>query len=379
MHFESEVTNMHRVLQYIGSLNRGGAQSAILNLYHEIDRREWQFDFVDHDFHSGELDEEIKSMGGCIYHLPSLEDAGPYHFVSNWKSFLSLHDEWNVIHSHMRTTASLMLPVAKNAGLATIVHSHSTRNDGGIKAAFKDVLQYPIRFESDFFVACSSEAGRWLFGERAFNSDQYLYLPNAIDVDKYAFNEGKRSSLRSQLGLVGKLVLGHVGRLHESKNHEFLIDVFGEFKKRCPNSVLLLVGGGPLRQQIENLIASKGLTDSVLLLGNRSDVPELLQVMDVFVFPSKWEGLPVSVVEALASGLPCYISDTLTHDVDICEAVIRLPIDDPKLWADSISLSGRVDAKHYIEASGFDIHNSARKLLELYRKADSLANERKRR
>lgn len=368
---------MRRVLQYIGSLNRGGAQSAILNLYREIDRREWQFDFVDHDSSAGELDDEIRAMGGHIYHLPALEETGPFHFVSNWKSFFSSHYEWNVIHSHMRTTASFMLPVAKSAGLATIVHSHSTRNDGGIKAAFKDMLQYPIRFESDFFVGCSSEAGRWLFGERAFNSDRYLYLPNAIDIDKYAFDENIRSRLRGQLGLDGKLVFGHVGRLHESKNHGFLINVFKELKKKYPNSILLLVGDGPLHGQIECTIEAEGLTDSVVLLGNRSDVPELLQAMDAFVFPSKWEGLPVSVVEALASGLPCYISDTLTHDVDICNAVTRLPIDNPGLWADSISLPCRINARHDIESAGFDIHGSARKLLDLYERAERLASERK--
>lgn len=368
---------MRRVLQYIGSLDRGGAQSAILNLYKEIDRNEWQFDFVTHDKASGDLESLVWSYGGRVFHLPSLESSGLFRFVSNWSSFFSDHDEWHVLHSHMRSTASLVLPVAKKAGLATIVHSHSTRNDGGIKAVVKAALQYPIRFESDYFVGCSSEAGRWLFGERAFNSGRYLYLPNAIDIDRYIFNQKSRSRLREQLGLDGKLVFGHVGRLHESKNHGFLIDVFKGLKKKYPNSVLLLVGDGPLRSQIECAIKSEGLTDSIILLGNRSDVPALLQVMDVFVFPSKWEGLPVSVVEALASGLPCYISDTLTHDVDICDAVTRLPIDDPGVWTDSISLPCRINARHDIEAAGFDIHDSARKLVDLYVRAERLASERK--
>lgn len=368
---------MRRVLQYIGSLDRGGAQSAILNLYKEIDRNEWQFDFVTHDKACGDLEPLVCSYGGRVFHLPSLESAGLFKFVSNWSSFFSDHDEWRVLHSHMRSTASLVVPVAKKAGLATIVHSHSTRNDGGIKTVVKAALQYPIRFESDYFVGCSSEAGRWLFGERAFNSDRYLYLPNAIDIDRYAFDENMRSSLRGQLELDGKLVFGHVGRLHESKNHGFLIQVFKELKKKYPNSILLLVGDGPLHGQIECTIKAEGLTDSVVLLGNRSDVPELLQAMDAFVFPSKWEGLPVSVVEALASGLPCYISDTLTHDVDICNEVTRLPIDDPRLWADSITIPFRIDAKRDIEAAGFDIHDSARKLVDLYEKADRLANERK--
>ena len=370
---------MRRILQYIGSLDRGGAQSAIMNLYDEIDRGEWQFDFVTHDARSGELELKVKELGGRVYHLPALEEAGPSGFVSGWRRFLSEHDEWQVLHSHMRSTSALVLPFAKKEGMSTIVHSHSTRNDGGAKALVKAALQYPVRFQADFFVGCSSEAGRWLFGKRAFESDRYLYLPNAIDLSRYCFNESRRAAARARLGIEDKIVFGHVGRLHESKNHEFLLEVFEGLRQRFPNSILLLVGDGPLHGHIESMVEEKGLGDSVLMLGDRSDVPDLLQAMDTLLFPSKWEGMPVSVVEALASGLPCYISETITHDVDICDDVKRLPTDDPDVWVDAVNPEGRVNDAKEIKAAGFDIHDSAKSLVKLYEKAERLAKERKRR
>lgn len=370
---------MRRILQYIGSLDRGGAQSAVMNLYGEIDRAEWQFDFVTHDEGIGEFEPKVKALGARVYHLPSFEKIGPTRFADMWKTFLSEHSEWHVLHSHMRSTAALVVPIAKRAGMATIVHSHSTHNDGGAKMIVKALLQYPIRFQADFLVGCSSEAGRWLFGKRAFKSNRYVYLPNAIDLDRYCFDEEKRAAMRAELGIGDRLVFGHVGRLHESKNHDFLIEVFSGLRERFPSSVLLLVGDGPLRAHIEELIEEGGLGGSVLMLGDRPDVPNLLQAMDAFLFPSRWEGLPVSVVEALACGLPCYISDTITHDVDICEDVRRLSIGDASAWVGSVVPKGRIDGRKAIKAAGFDIHDSARTLLGLYERAERLAEGRRRR
>lgn len=370
---------MERILQYIGSLNRGGAQSAVMSLYGELDHAKWQFDFVTHDKGAGDLRPKVEALGARVYHLPSLEEVGPARFAGEWRAFLAEHPDWRVLHSHMRSTAAFVLPVAKKAGMATIVHSHSTHNDGGAKAFVKAALQYPIRFQADFYVGCSSEAGRWLFGRRAFESDRYVYLPNAIDLDRYRFDGERRAAMRAELGISDRLVFGHVGRLHESKNHDFLIEVFSGLRERFPGAVLLLVGDGPLRSHLEALIKEKCLEGLVLMLGDRPDVPDLLQAMDAFLFPSKWEGLPVSVVEALASGLPCYISDTITHDVDICDDVVRLPIEDASAWVEAVKPRNRVDYTEEIKAAGFDIHDSARTLVGLYEKAERLAEGRRRR
>ena len=205
-----------------------------------------------------------------------------------------------------------------------------------------------------------------MFGPRVCASSKYLYLPNAIDVSEYAFNKTARDNLRRELGLENVYLFGHVGRLHEAKNHKFLIKVFVELKKKYENSALVLVGDGPLRGEIESAIKELNMEDSILMLGDRSDVPVILSAFDSFLFPSQWEGLPVSVVEALAAGLPCYVSDSITHDIDISDRVKRLPIDSERAWLEGVSLDERKDVTDRIVRHGFDIRQSVRTLMSLY-------------
>ena len=260
------------------------------------------------------------------------------------------------------------------------MHSHSTSNGTGASATIKNLLQYPVRFETDYLISCSHEAGEWLFGKKACQSDRYLYLPNAINLDTYRFDASRRERYRRELGLNGCTVFGHVGRLNTAKNHRFLIEAFALIHQRNESAKLLLVGDGELREEISGLIRDAGLSGCVLMLGDRSDVPSLLQAMDVFLFPSLWEGLPVTVVEALASGLPCYVSDAITHDIDICDEVVRLPIDDVGVWADKVGgivRPGRVDAIEDVRRSGFDITSSVRTLTSVYEDALRIAGKRK--
>ena len=368
---------MERILQYIGSLDSGGAQSAIMSLYETLDRQRYQLDFITHQRGETDMGRAITALGGRTFYIEPFTGGNLRSFRRSWASFFERHPEYGVIHSHMRSTASLVVPIAKKAALATIVHAHSMSNGSGAVAAVKDMLRLPIRKQADFLVACSSEAGRWLFGEKACREDRYLYLPNAIDLRCYSFNEGWREEVQAGLGLSGRLVFGHVGRMHESKNHMFLLEVFARLRGRWPGSALLLVGDGPLCADVERRAIELGLGDDVLFLGNRPDVPALLSAMDVFLFPSKWEGLPVSVVEALASGLPCYVSDAVTHDVDICDAVHRLPIADPSVWAERVRPEGRANHAGAIKAHGFAIEDSAALLEELYSRAVNLAASRK--
>ena len=190
-----------------------------------------------------------------------------------------------------------------------------------------------------------------------------------MDVEKFRYNEATRRQYRQQLGIENKLVVGHVGRFHEAKNHSFLLESFARLQERKPDSVLLLVGDGELRGEIERKIAELGIGASVILTGNRSDVAELMQAMDLLAFPSKWEGLPVTVVEAQAAGLPCLISDKITHDVDLSPLVRRLPIDSPEVWARATAEpAARQDVRKNIAAAGFDIGESVQRLSGLYNK-----------
>ena len=287
-----------------------------------------------------------------------------------WKTFLSDHPEYKVIHSHVRSTASIYLKIATRFQRKTIIHSHSTSNGTGLSSLVKRILQYPLRHWADYLMACSNEAGRWLYGEKACKKENYLFLPNAIDISKYRFCEETRARYRAQLGLEECFVLGHVGRFHEAKNHLFLLELFRKVRDKKENARLLLVGDGELRPQIEEKIRELKLTDSVILTGSQSNVSDYLQAMDVFVFPSRWEGLPVTVVEAQAAGLPCLMSDTVTTDVDLSDLVHRLPITETAPWVSCLCDSSfeRMDVTKEIKQSGFDITDSTATLTEFYQK-----------
>ena len=356
-----------RILQVVGILNCGGAESMIMNLYRNIDREKVQFDFIVHANEEGMYDQEVKELGGEIYHCPRFTGRNIISYRKWWRKFFEEHPEYRILHSHMRSCAALYFSIASKAGVKTIIHSHSTSNGAGIQALVKNVMQLPLRYQADYLMACSNRAGIWLYGEKACNSNKYVFLPNAVDVEKYRMNEVIREQYRNNLNLENKLVFGHVGRFHESKNHPFLLKVFAEINKENPNAVLILIGDGELRGMIEETIKNLDLEKSVILLGLRRDVGELLQAIDVLLFPSVWEGLPVTVIEAQAAGVPCIISDNITKDVDITELVHRLPITDEKKWKD-LALSGmhRKDVSEKVKESGFDVKESAKMLAAFY-------------
>lgn len=359
---------MMRVLHMIGALEMGGSQALVMNLYRHMDRQRIQFDFVldhpDRDDYAG----EVKALGGRIYTMPGFHgNVGEVRRA--WDTFFTEHPEYRVLHSHVRSYASLYLPAAKKHGVKTIIHSHSTSNGSGFSALVKMGLQYPLRRQADVLMSCTREAGVWLFGEKACQSERFFLLPNAVDVEKFRYHEATRREYRQMLGIEDKLVVGHVGRFHEAKNHGFLLESFARLHEQKPDSVLLLVGDGELRGEIEKKIAELGIQASAILTGNRSDAAELMQAMDLLAFPSLWEGLPVTVVEAQAAGLPCLISDRITHDVDLSSLVRRLPIDNADIWARAMAEpAARQDVSEAIAAAGFDIGESVQRLSGLYNK-----------
>lgn len=357
-----------RVLQMVGSLNTGGSQSMVLNLYKNIDRNKIQFDFIIDEPEQTQYKSLIEEMGGKVYVLPKLNGFNVFKVKKAWKRFFKEHPEYKILHSHVRSYASIYIPIAKKFGLKTIIHSHSTSNGKGASSIIKKVLQRPLRRVADYLMACSTEAGEWLYGKKACKKDNYIFLPNAINVDLFAFDKKIREEYRKQLGLEGKFVIGHVGRLSEPKNHMFLLEVFKGVLEKRKDAVLLIVGEGELRSQIEQKIKDLDILSSVIALGSRSDVNNLYQAMDVFAFPSLWEGLPVTIVESQASGLTSFMSNRITKDVDLTELVQRLPIDNTAVWIDKLaSFDGeRVDVVQKIIDSGFEIKNTAQKITDFY-------------
>lgn len=360
---------MIRVLHMIGSLNVGGSQAMIMNLYRNIDRTKVQFDFVVDRHEELYYAKEIKKLGGIIYFATRFSENNILAVKNYWNNFFREHPNYKILHSHVRSYASIYLAIAKKHGVKTIIHSHSTSNGTGLKSIVKRCLQYPLRYQADYLFACSQIAGEWLYGEKAIKGDNYFILNNAINTRKYKVDLATRLRVREQLGVKNNFVFGHVGRLHEAKNHMFLLDLFKSIIKQKPESKLVIVGDGELREEIENKIAALELQKDVIMMGSRSDVPELLMAFDAFLFPSKWEGLPVTVVEAQAAELPCFVSDTVTKEVGISDLVHYLPIDKgTACWCDAIMKSdlNKHDVQKKIIEAGFDVQETARWLTDFY-------------
>lgn len=360
---------MIRVLHVLGALNRGGAETMVMNLYREIDRTKIQFDFIIHTTSHCDYTDEILQLGGKIYSVPKYCGYNHFQYIKSWKNFFHNHPEYKILHSHVRSTASLYLPIAKKYGLITIIHSHNTSCGKGLSAIVKKALQLPLRYQANYFFACSFEAGQWLFGNKIENNKNFIIIKNAIDSEQFSYSVEKRKIIRNEFNLSDScLVLGHIGRFHEQKNHLFLLNVFSEILRENPDSALLLVGDGKLKAYIDGLIKEMNLQGKVIMTGTRDDISTLLSGIDVFVLPSLFEGLPVVAIEAQASGAKCFLSDTITREVMITDRCAFLPIDNPQKWATSIINAdlSRSNTTDEIRNAGYDIKTTSKWLEDFY-------------
>lgn len=364
--------NSIRILHVLSTLDRGGIEAMIMNFYRNIDKKKIQFDFVIHKKEKCDYENEILSLGGKIYRFSKYNGKNHIKYKKEWNNFFENHKEYRIVHSHARSTASIYLRIAKKYERITIAHSHSTASRGNkLEQIIKNIMQFPIRNIADYFFACSNEAGKWLFGENIINNKNYKLIKNAIEVEKYTFNENKRQALRNQMNLTGKFVVGHVGSFTYPKNHKFLIEIFNEIYKKNKNSRLLLVGDGPLKLKIKNQIKNLNLKNKVKFIGVVPNVNDYLQVMDVFVFPSFFEGMPVSLIEAQASGLICLTSDTVTKESEILETSKYISLELKAIyWAEkAIKLyktNKREDTSLKIKETGYDIKEETKKLEDFY-------------
>lgn len=367
-----------RIVHNIASLHLGGSQAFVMNMYRNIDRSKVQFDFVVTPETKEGLYDEITNLGGKIFSCPRYKGTNHIQYNKWWDDFFNEHPEYKVIHGHVRSTASIYLKIAKRHGLVTIAHSHSTSNGNGISAIVKRIMQLPIRKQADYLFACSDKAGKWLYGEKAITQQNYYMIPNGVDLKRFEFDVNKRNQMRMTLGIKkDMMILGHIGRLSTPKNHKFLLNVFNKYHKINSNSKLLLVGDGELFDCIKEHIDKLNISDAVIMTGSKQNTEDYYQVMDIFVFPSLWEGLPVSVVEAQANGLQCLISDVITHDVDLTDLIQYLPLDE-ELWLGAIVEAHKkkrmgLTNENIQRLQPFDALTVANKLQEFYLKQDERA------
>lgn len=352
-----------------------------MNIYNNIDREKVQFDFIVTPEDKKDLYEQVEQMGGRVFVCPKYTGKNHFAYCKWWDSFFKEHPEYHVIHGHVRSTASIYLKIAKKNGLVTIAHSHSTSNGSGVSAIVKDMLQLPIRYTADYLFACSDKAGKWLYGEKATKQPNYRMIPNGVDLRRFAFCEEKRQQMRQGLGIAeDTFVLGHIGRITVPKNHRFLVELFAEYHKENPNSRLLLVGDGELFETLQQQCTQLGIRDAVIMAGSKTNTEDYYQAMDVFVFPSLWEGLPVSVVEAQANGLPCLLSDVITHDVDLTDQVKYLVLENEELWLGKLMEIQRkprsaTTIENMTKLQPFDATVVARNLQKFYLEQNERAKE----
>lgn len=358
-----------RVLHVVVNMNRGGAETLIMNLYRNIDREKVQFDFLVHK-NQGHYEEEILKLGGKIHRISYITDVGHFGYIKELNKFFHNHSDYKIVHAHMDSMSGLVLEAARNSGIPVrISHSHNTQNEGNILGRiYKQYIKTKIIPNATDLIACSEEAAKWLFGKKSLIA---LKLKNGIEPQRLKYKNTIRNLKRAELS-VGKrtLLLGHVGRFYSQKNHSYLIDLFAEFNRKYSNSMLLLIGEGPLRKEVEKKVKTLNLEGSVLFLGVRDDVADLMQAMDVLIFPSHHEGLPLTIIEAQASGLKCIVSEAIPKSTDIGANLITFLSlkDEVNKWVKAIrsSYTRQRKPEEYLKKSGYDITYTARKVQEHY-------------
>lgn len=356
-----------RVLQVFAQLDRGGAESMLMTLYRSIDRSKVQFDFVANESdHEYAFADEIRSLGGKIYYVPKYRIINSFAYKHSWRKLFDTHNEWKIVQAHHTTPAFIYLKLAKSIGCFTIAHSHTSSGPPNLKSLIKVSLRKRLANIVNSNFACSVAAGKWMFGNRSFK-----VLNNAIKTSDFVFNPFVRKKVIDEFSLNEGYIIGHIGRFSEEKNHTFLIDIFYEVHKQNDKAQLMLVGDGSLKSEVEKKVKRLELSDFVIFTGIRTDVSRLLQAVDIFLFPSLYEGFPVTLVEAQASGLPCLVSDTVTDEVKVTDMMEFISLKQPaSVWAekalDMAKNNVRKDMSEEIVKAGFDVHETARWLEEFY-------------
>ncbi len=361
-----------RILHVLGTLGMGGAECRIIDLYRNMDRDKIQFDFLVHSSPektgkksptSDELmavrepdyfDSSVKKLGARIFAVPKFTGTNLADYKASLKQFFNEHQgEWKVVQGHMTSTAAIYLPIARKSGIPIcIAHARSAGVDNGVKGLATKLFRSPLHKEgiTDYNFACSKEAGISVFGNALMNAGSVRIVPNAIDLKRFAYNEEVRNRIRAELGVSNALVIGHVGSFRYAKNHEFLLNVFAQLCRFLDNDDLnqysmlhgmrvrlLMLGKGTLFEETKKLADKLHIYDRCIFAGNKSNASEYYQAMDYFCFPSRYEGLPGSVIEAQAAGLQCLVSDSITSEVNVTELVsMRSITSEPRDWARKI-------------------------------------------
>lgn len=361
---------MIRILQITAQLERNGTETFIMNVFRNIDRSKFQFDFlINSPSHNGYYNEAC-NLGARIYYIPSRK-KGYIKYLKELNSFFKKHShEYDAVHFNGNSFTSIeALYFAKIYGIKQIIaHSHNSKTSGIHNVILHKINRIFIPKIATSFLACSDLALKWAYSRSIIKTARIIH--NGIDLNKYKFDQNLRKQKRDELNIGKELVIGTIGRLTEVKNHTFLIDIFSEILKIQSEAILIIVGNGKLKQALVDKTKDLNIEDRVILTGERDDVPELLNAFDAFVLPSLYEGLPFVGIEAQANGLPTFISENVSKQIILTDKVFLLSLDEkPKYWANYIL--NHID---YIRDNlsknikNFSIVNTVRELEKIYSK-----------
>ena len=357
-----------RILHIIGRMHMGGSETFLMNIYRNINREKIQFDFVVHTDKKCEYDEEIEKLGGKIYRIPPISK----HPIRNLKALRDILKNsaysYDTVHRHTNSAIVFTdLWMAKHMKVKNrYVHAHSNQSQ---KAKLLHKLCRPfLNCIATKKFACSQAAAEWLYGKKKSKDAQIIY--NAIEVDKFLYSEEERKILRKETNTQGKIVIGNVGRFEKAKNHTFIIDVFYELTKQKENYELWLVGDGSLKQEIQEKVKKLGLEEKVKFWGIRKDVNKIIQGMDIFLFPSIYEVLGISFIEAQISGIKCYVSEAIQKEAIITNKVKQMKLTDGvQKWAfeilnENIDYSRKINNNNKVKQ--FKIENLVKNFEKIY-------------
>lgn len=359
---------MKRLLCIIGSMDVGGAETFLMKIYRSLDKNRYQLDFAVAE--SGFYDEEIRRCGGKIFKVTPKSNGVIRNFRDIQRIVKNNHYK-SVLRVSQNSLSALELFAAKLGGAE--IRGYRSSNSSTVSGTKKEIVTHKLcMWMPDLFAnvrfAPSTEAAEYMFGKRCIDKGKAFLLKNGLSLDACQYSDNARNKVRAELGLRDEFVVGHIGRFNQQKNHAFLIDIFAEIKKNHKDAVLLLCGKGEKETEIYDKVKKIGLCDSVRFLGVRSDIPQLLSAMDIFVFPSFYEGMPNTVIEAQATGLPCYISDRITKEAAITDLVTFLPLQKPELWQETIETTApKKDRLQYnleMVQEGYDIRDCTKIFIE---------------
>lgn len=368
---KTEQNEILHVLHVFGKLNRGGAESRVMDLYRNMDRTKVQFDFMQHTDRVCDFQPEIEQLGGKVYHVPPFRFWNYFSYCKAWKQFISEHPEIRIVHGHMTSTASIYLPIVHKKGVFTIAHSRNAGVDEGIKGKLTKFLRRNLKEKCDRCFACSKLAGEAVFGREAMEQGNVTIIPNAIDAARFIFDPEVRRQKREELHIQTKeFLIGEVGRFDPQKNQKYAVEILAECRKKNFPAKLILIGEGPLMETVRQQVEELRLQEYVIFTGLQKNVVPFYQAMDFFLLPSFYEGLPGVAVEAQASGLRGILSDAITTETAMTTLMEFRSVQEPaKVWADRIMACGHYERQNMLkqmQETGFDVKNLANRLQDFY-------------